>query len=326
MSIGGFMKGGIASSVIAGAMMLAAPALAQDYPTRPIQLIVPFAAGGPSDISARAIAESLGDQLGQPVVVENRPGAGANVGMQALLAAAPDGYTVMMGSNVITTAKFLYSNITWDVENDVRPVIGVTMSPVMALVPAASPANTLEEFIELARTGDLVYGSAGAGTVPQIATEMFKQRAEIDLLHIPYRGAGQALPALVAEEVDIFFDIVFSAQGQIRAGTIKPLAVTSLERVPQFPDVPTLHEEGLENFEAISWFGIITRADVPDEIVARLNEALNTVLESDSFIELAERIGSTPIGGTPEDFQAMIDSDIATWGEVISTAGIVVDQ
>lgn len=306
-------------------MLIAGTAQAEDYPNRPIQLIVPFAAGGPSDITARAIAEDLGNELGQPVVVENRPGAGAIVGMQALLGAPSDGYTLMMGSNIITSAEYLYPDLPYDVLNDVQAVVAVSSSPIFALVPASSPADNLEEFIEIARSGELTYGSAGTGTLPQIALEMFKQQAGLEITHIPYRGSGQALPALVSEEVDLYFDIVFSAQGQVNAGTVKAIGVTSLDRIDQFPDVATFDEQGLEGFEAYSWFGIVARSDVPQEIVARLNEALNAVIVSEDFQELAASIGGTPLGGTPDEYWSMISEEHALWAEVIPAAGITLD-
>lgn len=317
------IRGAVAAAIALGAGI--APACAQNFPTRPIHLIVSFPPGGPADISARAISEGLGVLLGQPVVVENRPGAGAVAAMQALLSAPPDGHTLMMASNVLSTGKFLYKSVTFDPLKDVRAVVGVSKSPHLVVVSPNFHGDRINDLIKLAKEqpGKLNCATAGAGTMPHLGAELFQQVTGTQMTLVPYKGSGAALPAVMGGQVDVYFDIMFSAATLVKAGKLKALGVTGLQRADAFPDVPTLDEQGIKGYELYSTFGVIARSGTPDSIVAQLNEAVNKVLSTPSVRERLAALGATPIGGAPRVFQAMIDNDYQVWGKVIHAAGIM---
>ena len=323
-----FKMGKIRVAAITGALLglsvIPLHSGAQTFPNRPIKLIVPFPAGGPSDISARSIANGLQEALGQPVVVENKPGAGAIIGMEATLAAPPDGHTLLMASNVISTGKYLYSSMKIDPLREFRSVVGVFKSPHLLVVAQSFPGNGLQDLIRMAKEkGDRMdYASSGSGTMPHLGTEMFKQVTQTNMTAIPYKGSAPALTAVMSGEVPVYFDIMMSAQGFVKSGKLKALGVTSLERMPQFREVPTLHEQGLKDFELYSWFGIVARTGTPDAIVNKLNESINKVMQAPGFKERVTAQGSLPIGGSPQVFQKMIEKDNAVWGKVIKEAGI----
>jgi len=313
--------------IFAGVLAGAVPAHAQEFPVKPIRLIVPFAPGGPSDISARAIADALRDVLSQPVVVENRPGAGAVVATQALLGAPADGYTLMMASNSLSTGKWLFKHLPFDPLRDLQAVIGVTRSPLFVLVSSTFPGDRIGDLIRAAeqRPGKLNYASAGAGTMPHLAAELLKQRYGLDMTHVPYRGSGPALTDVISGQVQVYIDIVLSAQSHVRAGTVKALGVTTKTRIAAFPDIPTLDEQGVKDYEVTSWFGIVTRADVPDAIVAKLNAAVDKALQTAAVRERLVSMGAIPIGGPPQVFHRMIEGEYGMWGKVITDAGISLD-
>jgi len=314
--------------ILAAACALAAciaPAQAQSFPSKPIHLIVSFPPGGPADISARAISDGLAALLGQPVVVENRPGAGAVAATQTLLSAAPDGHTLMLASNVLSTGKFLYKSVTFDPLKDVRAVIGVSKSPHLVVVSPTFHGNRIDDLIKLAKEqpGKLNCATAGAGTMPHLGVELFQQVTGTQMTLIPYKGSGAALPAVMGGQVDVYFDILFSAATLVKAGKLKALGVTGLQRVDTFPDVPTLDEQGVKGFELYSTFGVVAPAGTPDAVVAQLNEAINKVLATPAVRGRLAALGATPIGGPPQVFQKMIDDDYYNWGKVIRAAGIL---
>lgn len=299
-------------------------AVAQNFPIKPIRLVVPYPAGGPSDTTARAIAGGMAEALGQPVVVENKPGAGAIVGSEFVIAAPHDGYTLLMGSNVLTTGKWLYPKMSFDAMRDFRAVAGVFRSPHLVVVAPNFPATGIQDLIRMAKAkpGKLDYASSGGGTMPHLGAELFKQATETSLTGIPYKGSGPALTAVMAGEVPVYFDIQFSAQSLLKAGKLKALGVTSKERSPQFPNVPTLIEQGVKDFELYSWFGIVVPSNVPDAVVDRLNRAVNRAMEVPSFKEQLDRLGAFPMGGTATSFQAMMDKEASMWGPIIKRTGI----
>ena len=311
----------------AAALGLPWAASAQDFPAKPIRLVVPFPAGGPSDTTARTIATGLGQKLGQPVVVENKPGAGAIVGSEAVLQQPADGYTLLMASNVIATGKWLYPTMSFDPLKDFRAVAGVFKSPHQVVVAPGFKGQGIQDLIKMAREkGEAMnYASSGAGTMPHLGAERFKQVVGVGMTPIPYRGSAPALTAVLAGEVPVYFDIEFSAQSMLKAGKLRSLGVTSLERSPQFPDVPTLHEQGVKNFELYSWFGIVARTGTPDAVVQKLNGAINEVMGEADFKARLDALGAQPIGGKPAVFQKMIESDSALWGGVIKKAKIQLD-
>lgn len=310
------------------ATALHAPAtLAQDYPAKAIRLIVPFPAGGPSDTTARSIADGLGKVLGQPVVVENRPGAGAMVGSEAMLAQPADGYTLMMASNVVSTGKWLYPSMTFDPLREFRAVAGVFRSPHQVVVAQNFDGKGVQDLIAQAKAanGAMNYASSGTGTMPHLGAELFKQIAGVSMQPIPYRGSAPALTAVVSGEVPVYFDIEFSAQAMLKGGRLRSLGVTALQRSPLFPDVPTLDEQGIKGFELYSWFGIVARSATPQPVVDKLNAAINQVMETPQFKARLDALGAQKIGGAPAGFQKMMVDDHKLWGDVISKAKIQVD-
>jgi tripartite-type tricarboxylate transporter receptor subunit TctC len=316
------------AALLAFSAACGAPAAsAQDFPSKPIRLVVPFPAGGPSDTTARSIAEGLGKVLGQPVVVENRPGAGAIVGSEAVLGQPADGHTLLMASNVIATGKWLYPQMNFDPMKDFRAVAGVFRSPHQVAVTPGFQAKGIQDLIALAKQqdGKLNYASGGSGTMPHLGAERFKQLTGAPMTHIPYRGSAPANTAVVAGEVPVHFDIEFSVGQLLKSGRLRSLGVTALKRSPQFPDVPTLDEQGIKGFELYSWFGIVARTGTPDAVIARLNQALNEAMDTPEFKQRLAGLGAEKIGGAPAVFQKMINEDYQLWGEVVRKANIKVD-
>lgn len=296
----------------------------QNFPAKPIRLVVPYPPGGPSDATARTISVQLSRELGQPVVVENRPGAGAVIGAQSVLHSPHDGYSLFMASNIISTGKALYPNLPFDPLKDFRAVAGIFKSPHVIVVSTDFPGDNVSDLIQYAKDqgAAMNYASSGVGTMPQLGTEHFKQLTGAPMVAIPYRGSGPALTAVGAGEVPVYFDILMSAQGKLHGGRLKPLAVTSHERVPQFPDIPTVIEQGVAGFELYSWFGIVVPSDVPDSIVKRLNDGINKAMSSSEIKKQLDSLAAIPIGGSPEVFQNMIESDTELWSTIIRKAGI----
>lgn len=300
---------------------------AQEFPSKPIRVLVPFPPGGPGEVIARPAAEGLQAVLGQPVVVDFRPGAGAIPAVQALMSAPADGYTLLVGSNVLVLAKWLFKNLPYDPQRDLRAVIGLASSPYLVLVPASFPGSTIAELINAAKAqpGKLNFASAGAGTQSHIAAELLNDMAGIKITHVPYKGAGGAFPALMASEVTVFFDNVFSSAGHVKGGRIKAIGVTSLARIEQYPGLPTVDEQGLKGFESSAWFGIVVAKRVPDAIVVRLNEAFNKALQSATVRERYATLGVAQTGGTAQMFQMRIDRELEVTGNVIRSAGITIN-
>jgi tripartite-type tricarboxylate transporter receptor subunit TctC len=317
------MRGAVAGLLAA----VAFGAHAQQYPAKPLRMIVPFPPGGPGEVVARPLAEGMQGPLGQPVVVDFRPGAGAIVGVQSLLSTPPDGYTIFMGSNVISLSMALYKKLPYDTLRDLRGVASVAINPYLLLVPASFPAASVNDLIRMAKAepSKLNFASSGPGTMAHVAALLFNDAAGIKMTHVPYKGAGPAIPALIAGEVQVFFDNVFSSQSFVKGGRLKALGVTSRARVEQFPNLPTLDEQGLKDFEVLAWFGVVTHKAVPDAIVARLNDAVNKSMQTPSVRDRYASIGVTPVGGTAESFQKLIENDIQTVGRVIRAAGITLN-
>ena len=313
-----------AGVMLAASLGVPGPVCAQSFPSKPVRLIVPFAPGGPSDTSARAIAEGFQKIAGQPLLVEHRPGAGAIVGTQALLQASADGYTLMMASNVVSTSKWLYEKLPFDTLKDLRAVVGISKTPSFLLVAPSFPANNVSDFIRVAKAqpGKLNYGTSGSGTISHLGTELFMQRTGTNMVHVPYKGSGPVMTALISGEVQVRLDTVLTSQAQVRAGSVKALGVTALARLEQFPDIPTFDEQGLKGFDVSSWFGIVVHAGAPNDIVLRLNEAINRVLETPAVRERLSSIAAFPIGGPAQVFQNIINAEYEVWGKVISAAGI----
>jgi len=308
--------------------LLATGAWGQAYPAKPIRLVVPFPAGGTTDILARAVGQKLTEAWGQPVVVDNRPGAGGNIGSELVAKAAPDGYTLLMGT-VGTHAinASLYAKMPYDHIKDFAPVILVAGVPNVLVVNPAVPVNSVQELIAYAKAnpGRLNFASSGSGTSIHLSGELFKVMAGVQMTHIPYKGSAPALQDLIGGQVQLMFDNLPSALPQIKGGKLRALAVTSATRAAALPDVPTVAEAGLPGFEASSWFGVLAPAGTPVAIIARLNAEIAKWLASPEAREKLASQGANAAGGSPEDFAKHIAAETAKWQKVVKESGAKVD-
>ena len=317
----------LACAAISIGISAALPAAAQQWPTKPLRIIVPFAPGGASDVIARILAAKLTDSLGHTVVVDNRPGAGANIGIGLAAKSAADGYTLLVASSAFTVNPTLYSNPPYDALRDFQMVTCVGSSPNMVAVHNAHPAKSVKELIDLVRSqpGKHNYSSPGAGTTPHLSGEMFRLAFKIDLRHIPYSGAGPQIQSLLGAQVPIGFASVPSFAPQIKAGTLRGLAVTAEKRMALLPDVPSTSELGYKGLEADTFQGMFAPAGVPKAIIARLHGDLMKIMATQDMRERLTAIAMTPVGNTPEEFTAQVKADITRWGKVIREGGIKVD-
>jgi tripartite-type tricarboxylate transporter receptor subunit TctC len=308
--------------------LAAHPAAAQPYPNRVIKIIVPFAAGGPADTLARIAANRLSAGLGQGVILDNRPGAGGTIGAKAAAAADPDGYTLLYGNTAsLVIGPAINANVGYDPLKQFAPVglVGVTYNVVV--VNPAFPANTLAELIALAkaRPGKINFASPGHGTPPHMVGEMLKQRAGIDIVHVPYRGSAAALTDIMAGQVELAFENPSVTVPLVQEGKLKALAVSGESRNPQLPNVPTIMESGVPDFVSMSFTGLIAPAGTPAEIIRRLNQELTAGLRAPETIELLDKLGVNPRPGSPEDFAAFIARETEKWTAVAKQAGIRVE-
>ncbi|VTU31409.1 tripartite tricarboxylate transporter substrate binding protein [Variovorax sp. PBL-E5] len=311
--------------VAATALLAFAAAQAQTYPTKPVSLVVGFAPGGSGDILARLVAQKLAVALGQPVIVDNRPGAGATIATSLVAAAPADGYTLLFVTSGFPGSTALYPKLRYDTVKSFAPVAKVGASPVVVVVPAASPFRSLGDVIDAARKtpGKLNYAAGGGGaTTTSLAAEFLKSDAKIDMQMVPYKGSGPALTALLGGEVDLGFDIPSSALPQIESGKLRALAVTTKKRSPVLPAVPTVAELAVPDFEVTGWFGILAPAGTPAPVVARLNKDVNAVLAQPEVRERLARLGVEPGGGIPADFGRLIESETKRYGDAIRRLGL----
>jgi tripartite-type tricarboxylate transporter receptor subunit TctC len=312
------------------AIAIAAPAGAQTlaYPTKPVRLVVPFPPGGATDIIARAVAQKLSETWGQSVVVDNRPGAGGNIGTELVAKAAPDGYTLEMGT-VGTHAinASLYAKIPFDNVKDFAPIILVAGVPNVLEVTPSLPVNSVQELIAYAKAnpGKLNFASSGNGTSIHLSGELFKVMTGVQMTHVPYKGSAPALQDLMGGQVQLMFDNLPPSLPQIKGGKLRALAVTSATRAPALPDVPTVAESGLPGFEASSWFGLVAPAGTPPAIIAKINAEVAAWLASPEGKEKLSSIGANAAGGSPEDFARHINAETAKWAKVVKESGAKVD-
>ncbi len=310
------------------AVCIAPLVFAQTYPNHAIRLVVPFPAGGTTDILARDVAKRLTDTLGQAVVVDNRPGAGGNIGADMVAKAAPDGYTLLMGT-VGTHAinPSLYAKMPYDHIKDFVPVVLVAGVPNVLVVNPSVPVNSVADLIKLAKTkpGAINFASSGSGTSIHLSGELFKAMAGVDMTHVPYKGSSPALADLMGGQVQIMFDNLPSSLALIKSGKLRAVAVTSLKRAPALPDVPTIAESGLPGFEASSWFGLLAPAGTPAPIVVRLNAEVNKYLQSPEGKDQLLAQGAEVAGGSPEQFVAHIRAETDKWAKVVKISGAKVD-
>jgi tripartite-type tricarboxylate transporter receptor subunit TctC len=313
---------GLLIALLAG--VSADAACAQTYPTHPIRLIVPFAAGGLNDVVARLLAPYLEKSLGQPVVVDNRPAASGIVGTDATAKAAPDGYTLLMVASSYAILPATHGKLPYDPERDLAPIVMVAKNSLLFLVNPQVPAKTLTEFVALAKAnpGKFNYASPGAATQTGLVIELFSQKAGIKLQHIPYRGGNPAMQAMVAGDTQFTAISTLLSLPQIQAGALRPIATGALTRETQLPDLPTVAEQGYPGFEAIQWIGLLTTAGTPKDVVDRLNAEVNRALAEPDLIAKFAQQGISPAGGTSADFARTISSDIKTWTETARAANI----
>lgn len=299
-------------------------AAAADWPTRPIRLIVPFAPGGSNDIIARVLASKLGPLLGQNVIVENRGGAGGTIGTDYVVKSAPDGYTLLFVSTSITTNAASRSKLPYDPVKDLQPIGEIGGGPFVVVVSNSLKVKNLREFIELARAKpkSINYGSAGVGGINHLGTELFASAAKIELVHVPYKGIGPAFNDLMAGNLQMALPTVASAVQHIHAGTMRGLAVTTLERSPLAPELPTVSEEGVPGFHLEVWWGVVGPAGIPAPIVEKLNHELNAALAMPEIKEALKREGALEHPGTPDAFGKLIGSEITRWKQLIANAHI----
>jgi tripartite-type tricarboxylate transporter receptor subunit TctC len=301
---------------------------AADYPTRPVNLVVAFPPGGASDVLARLLGRKLDQILGQPFVIDNRPGAGGNVAAEAVAHAAADGYTLLLGNNsILATNAALYKKINFDAEADFAPIGLIGSQANILVVNPGLPVHSLAELIALAKAnpGKLNFASSGHGLAAHLAGELFKAEAKIDLVHVPYKGAAPALQDVIAGHVQMMFATASSVVAHIREGKVRALGVTTLKRTAVMPEIPTMDELGLKGFDATTWHGLVAPAHTPKEIVATLNGALATSLDDPGVKKSLGDLGVDIMGGTPEDFSAYIHSEIPKWTAIVKASGAKLD-
>jgi tripartite-type tricarboxylate transporter receptor subunit TctC len=302
----------------------ALPAQSQQYPAKPIRLIVPFVAGGSADVLSRVLAQRLTQQYGQQVVVENRPGSGGHVGAEAAARAAPDGYTIVFGTIGIHAAYTIYSKLNYDPSRDLQPVSMYADVPNILVVHPSVPVKNVKEFIALAKSnpGRLNFGTAGSGSSTHMAGEWFKLYTGVNLTHVPYKGSAQAMQDLLGGQIELMFENLPTAIAQVRAGKIRSLGMTSRERSPSMPEVPTLAETGVPGFEATAWFTIAAPAKVPADIIRKLNADMNAFLKAPEMQQRWIDMGVVPLGGSPADAEKFFVVEREKWNKVIKAAGI----
>ncbi|HJY77527.1 MAG TPA: tripartite tricarboxylate transporter substrate binding protein [Burkholderiales bacterium] len=307
------------------ALLFVALAASQGYPSRPIRLIVPFPPGGSTDILARALGDKLAQGLGQPVVIDNRPGAAGSIGAEAAARATPDGHTLMMGHlGTLAVNPAIYKSLPYDPVKSFAPVSLMAIVPSVLVVNPSLPVASAAELIAYAKAhpGKLAYGSAGNGSTSHLTTEYFKLVTGTDILHVPYKGVGPMLTDLVSGQLSVGLNGAPSVMQHINAGRLRALAVTSLKRLEALPQVPTLDEAGVRGFDASGWYGVVAPAGTPQAIIARLNGEIARAIQTPELRSRLEAEGALAAPGTPEEFAALIRAEIARWDTVLKRAGV----
>jgi tripartite-type tricarboxylate transporter receptor subunit TctC len=319
----------IRRAFLALAVAIALPIAAQDgYPTKPIRLVVPFPPAGGTDVLSRSIAQSITSNTKWTIVVDNKPGAGGNIGLDAAAKAPPDGYTIAMGQTAnLAVNPALYSSMPYDPLKDFAPIALISSQPLILVVNASSPYKTLKDLVDAAKKnpGKVNMASSSNGTIGHIGGELFQRRAGIKMTHVPYKGAGAAVTDLMGNSVDCFFGNTQAVGGLVTSGRLRPLAVTSPQRLANFPNVPTIAELGYPGFEAATWSGLLAPAGTPPAIIDRLNAEANKALGTTEMKAKLHEDGSTPLGGTPQQFAEFIRKEHAKWGAAVREANIKLD-
>ena len=310
------------------AATLSGAAFAQAWPARPIHIVVPFPPGGGTDIIARETSQRVAKATGWTFVIDNKPGAGGNLGVDSVAKSPADGYTIVLGqSSNLAINPTLYSKLPYDPQKDLEPIVLLANAPLVMVTSMQTPYKTLADAVNAARArpGQVNFASPGNGTVAHLTSELFQKAAGIKTQHVPYKGASQAMTDVISGTVDLYMASVPTLLGHIRQGKVRALAVTSAKRVDDLPEVPTINESGYKGFDAVTWFGLLAPAGTPRDVIARLNAEFNKALKQS---ELAKRLGdegADPAGGTPEQFAALIKDEIPRWGKVVRDSGAKVD-
>ncbi|MPS30439.1 MAG: tripartite tricarboxylate transporter substrate binding protein [Alcaligenaceae bacterium] len=308
-------------------LMSAGPAAAASYPDKPVRVVVGFSAGGTTDVAARIIAKELGEDLGQSFVVENKPGAGSNIGAELVARAKPDGYTLYMVAVTSTINQTLYKNLNFDIVKDFAPIALVIKVPNILVVNPSLPVKNVQELVAYvkAHPDKLSYASSGSGTSIHMAGELFKLRAGVDIPHIPYKGSAPALTDLIGNQVQLMFDNMPSAWPHVQAGKLRALAVTTAERSATAPDLPTMMESGYDKFDVSSWFGLIAPKGTPPEVIAKVNASVQKALAKPDVQQRFKDLGAVTARTTPEQFGKFIKDEVDTWATVVKASGAKVE-
>jgi tripartite-type tricarboxylate transporter receptor subunit TctC len=310
------------------ASTLATSAFAQAWPTKPIRIVVPFPPGGGTDTIARETAQRVATANGWTIVIDNKPGAGGNLGVDAVAKSPADGYTLVLGqTSNLAINPTLYAKLPYDPLKDLAPIVLVANAPLVMVTGVGSPYKTLAEAVNAAKAkpGALNFASPGNGTVAHLTSELFQKAAGIKTQHVPYKGAAQALTDVISGNVELYMSSVPTLIGQIKNNKLRPLAVTSAKRVDDLPNVPTINESGYKGFDAVTWFGLLAPAGTPKDVIAKLNAEFNKALQSPELRKKLGDEGADPAGGTPEQFAALIKEEIPRWGKVVKESGAKVD-
>jgi tripartite-type tricarboxylate transporter receptor subunit TctC len=316
--------GGIAILLVIGA-----PAIAADYPKRPVTLVVAFTPGGPSDVLARIVGKQMEQLLGEPFIIENRPGAGGNIAADSVAHAKPDGYTLLMGNNsILATNEALYKHITYSAQKDFIPITLIGTQANILVVNPNVPAHSLKELIALAKAqpGKLNFASSGHGAAAHLAGELFKAEAQVDIVHVPYKGAAPALQDVIGGRDQMMFATAASVIGHIKGGKVRALAVTTLKRTKAMPELPTMDEAGLKGFEASTWHGLVAPTGTPPQVIAALHDAAVKALADPGVQASLGRLGVDIVGDTPQEFEAYIKAEIPKWTSIVKASGATLDQ
>ena len=312
---------------LCAAPLFATPAHAQAWPSKAIRYVVPYPPAGATDILARIVGDKLSQVLGQPVIVDNKPGAAGNIGTAEVVRAAPDGYTVVQGTVSGPISVTLYHNLPFNFERDLDPVAMIGLVPNVMVVGQSVPAKTVQEFIALdkAQPGKLNFGSAGSGSSIHMSGELFKLMTGIDMVHVPYKGSAAAVTDLIGGQVSVMFDNLPSSMPHIKSGKLRALGVTSAKRYPTLPDVPTIAEAGVPGFEAYAWFGMLAPKGTPKPIITRLNTEILKILQLPDVKEKLDQQGAIYTPFTPDEFRNFIKEDVQKWAKVVKASGAKVE-
>ncbi len=318
---------GVLSGFAAALVMVSAAKAATEYPSRPIRIIVPQSPGASTDLTARLIGQKLSESFKQPVVVDNRPGAGTTHGTDMVVRATPDGYILLVVASSISINPSIYKKLPYDTLRDLAPITQLSAFPNMLVVHPSVPVKTVQDLLALAKAkpGQLNYASAGTGTGTHLSAELFKNMTGADMVHVPYKGGGPAVTALIGGQVQLMFGTTVTLLPHVRAGKLRPVAVTTAKRSPAAPDLPTIAESGVPGFDHGPWNGLFTTARTPAPVIARINGEVVKILLSPEVKGVLNKEGAEPVGNTPAQFASVMRSEIAKWAKVIKAAGIKAD-